>query len=225
MWVTVARAMSTTPSVKIKRDAACPLKAACAGNHQVGWLQVMLTDASIARDTHTAQTISCPFPIRDAVTGSPHPWYLAPATFTGDNDTQAAHFEDSPGWSGIGWTDPRGAAPGVPAPPPPPPAVNLQLRRARRENSFNAWLVVRNEEWWAHDEPGSFAFQRHLYWSNDLDCAVTTANAVGSRCAPTRRRTAIDGQGAGRGGAAPILTVPIYNNTASVATAAAPGMP
>ncbi len=214
--------MSTDPKVKIKLDAACPRKAACAANHRVGWLQTMLTTVLRIRYTNTQISWSPPsMPIRDTLTGAPvFPFYGPVTAFTGDNDERTAHHEDSPGNFGVGWVDTRAASPA------PPPATRRQLQRVTFRDTFTAWLVVQNIEWAVHDLPGSFAYQRHFNWNCALDYAVdtTVAPAVGggsNRCAPQTNPAGITPMAAGKG-SNPVLTVPIYNTTVAATTTAIP---
>jgi hypothetical protein len=212
--------MSTTPSVKITLDPSCPRKSDCAQNHEVGWMQTVLTNTRQMRYTHTLVSLDPNFlPMRDQI-GGPRPWYEPPSGFTGDNDTQSPHHEDSPS-QGAGWTDPRTA----PAPPAPPPAINMQLRSITFSNSFHAWLAVRNKEWWAHDEPGSFAFQRNFAWSCGLTVAVDTSKAVGSRCTPASNPATIGAVSAGKGGVTPTISASFPNVHHTVTTNPAPALP
>ena len=202
--------MSTDPSVKIKLDAACPRKAACAANHRVGWLQTLLTNDRRANYTNTIRNVDLATPIRDALPGATFPFYGPVAAFTGDNDSKTAHHEDSPGGS-RSWTDPRAAA------PQPPPPTNAQLLSIVFANTFTAWLVVQNVEWSAHDLAGSFAYQRHFDWSDRLACAVNTAlpiaaAGVGSnRCNPNSNPPTIAAMVNGKG-SSPNLLLPVAND-------------
>jgi hypothetical protein len=203
--------MSTNPKVKIKLDASCPRKAACASNHRAGWLQTMLSDTRVGRYPYSFITFLCPMPIRDALTGtSTKPFYDEPIAFTADQQQITVHHEDSPGIRGVPWTDPQAAAP---APPPP---TNRQLSQVAAGNSFNAWLVVQNIEWSAHHRNQSFVFVGHFDWSMLLTSAVNTTQAVGSRCTPASVAPTLGGFSRGKGGASPVLTDPIYNTTATV---------
>lgn len=213
--------MTTDPRVEIQLDASCPRKALCAANHRVGWLQTMLTNDRRLRYTHTLATgTAASMPIRDIITGAPvFPFYFWVTPFTADRDKQTAHHEDSPSLTGP-WNDTgiRPAAPG------PPPAINNQLRQAFCSNSFNAWLVVQNIEWSAHDLAGSFAFQKNMSWSMRLDATVDTTQAVGSRLTPATNAAPPTTMSTGKGGSSPLLTVPVYNTTLTFAITAAPGI-
>jgi hypothetical protein len=201
--------MSTTPDVEIKLDAACPRKSDCAQNHEVGWLQTVLTNTRTWHYSHTDWSLDPNFlPMRDQI-GGPRPWYEPSSQFTGDNDSQAAHFEDSPSQS-VPWVDPRAGAPA------PPPASNRQLTGVEFANGFHAWLVVRNTEWWGHDEAGSFAFQRNFSWSCGLTVAVDTTKAVGSRCAPTSNPATIGALGNGKGGVTPTISASFPNSNHTI---------
>ncbi len=215
--------MKTDPQVKIKLDASCPRKAACASNHRVGWLQTMLTTDLRIFYTNTLISWSPPsMPIRDIITGAPtFPFYFWVTPFTADQQTQTAHHEDSPGNFGVAWTDSRAGAPA------PPPATRLQLNRVVFKDTFTAWLVVQNVEWSTHDLPGSFAYQKHFDWDCGLDFAVDTTKpvAVGggsNRCSPTSRPAHIDPMANGKGGSSPVLTAPVYNSTVTATTTAVP---
>jgi hypothetical protein len=205
--------MSTDPDVTITLDPACPRKAACAGAHDLGWMQTVLTNTRDWHYSHTDWSLDPNFlPIRDQI-GGPRPWYEPSSAFASDGDTVFAHHEDSPS-QGVPWIDPRGTA--APAAPPPPPPANLQLTAVEFANGFHAWLVVRNTEWWAHDETGSFAYQRNFAWSCGLTIAVDTTQAVGSRCAPTTRAATIGAVGTGKGGVTPTITAPFPNTSHTV---------
>jgi hypothetical protein len=211
--------MSTDPKVKIKLDPSCPRKADCAANHRVGWLQTMLTTDLRLRWRHTLISWAAPMPIRDIITGAPtFPFYFWVQAFTADNDTQTAHHEDSPGNYTVPWTDSR------PTAPAPPPALNGQLRQVFFGDSFNAWLVVQNIEWSAHDLPGSFAYQKNFSWSCRLDFAVDTTQAVGSRCTPTSNPAIINAMSNGKGGSSPNLAAPVYNSSVAATTTAEPAI-
>lgn len=202
-----AATMSTDPQVQIKLDASCPRKADCASNHQVGWLQTVLTFVSDQRYTHTLIHKTPAMPVRDALPGAPQPFYSAPTKFTGDGDTEAAHHEDSPG-TRASWTDPRGASP---APPPP---KNKQLRQVTRTESFTAWLVVQNIEWATHDVPGSLAFVGNFDWSMGITVAVDMSQPAGSWATPKTAQPNVPATiSPGKGGGAPNLAAPVANDT------------
>ncbi|MGC2236672.1 MAG: hypothetical protein WA584_10955 [Pyrinomonadaceae bacterium] len=208
--------MSTDPRVEIQLDASCPRKAACAANHQVGWLQTMLSNDRQIRYRHTLITVPVAMPIRDIIAG-PFPFYSTVTPFTADRNRQTAHHEDSPSVT-CPWTDPRGASP---APPPP---VNKTLRTISCGNSFTAWLVVQNIEWSAHDVDNSFAFVRHFNWSMQLNVTVNVTLAIGSRCTPASNPATIGALQVGKGGSSPVLTAPVYNTVANASiTIAAAG--
>jgi hypothetical protein len=199
-----AATMSTDPDVTITLDPACPRKAACSGAHDVGWVQTVLTNTRTWHYSHTDWSLDPTFlPMRDQI-GGPRPWYEPSAAFAGDGGTVFTHHEDSPSQS-AGWTDPRGAAPA------PPPAANRALTAVEFANGFHAWLAVRNTEWWAHDELGSFAYQRNFAWSCGLTIAVDTTQAVGSRCAPASNPATIGAVGPGKGGVTPTITAQFPN--------------
>lgn len=219
--------MSTDPAVEIQLDASCPRQADCAANHRVGWLQTMLTDNRQARYSHTLLQVAVTTPIRDVWNATVFPFYSAVIPFTGDRDTQTAHHEDSPsfpGAPGAQWTDPRAGLASNP-PPGPPPATNLQLRTISFSDSFTAWLVVQNIEWAGHHLANSFAYQGHFDWSMQLNVAVDTTKAVGSRVTPKRKKiTAPADIQAGKGGGTPNLAVPIFNTSAVLNVNPAPGI-
>ena len=209
--------MSTDPSVTIQLDASCPRKGDCAANHQVGWLQTVLTNDRRSRYTHTLITVTPNImPIRDQING-PAPFYEGVTPFAGDNDTQIVHHEDSPS-QGASWLDPRA---GAPAPPPP---INRQLRQMFFSNGFHAWLVVQDIEWAAHDLDNSFVFLRNFAWSMELNVTVDTTQPVGSRCTPGSNAPTIGALGTGKGPVNPVLTAPFPNRDHTVTTSAAPGI-
>lgn len=211
------REIVTDPKVEIQLDASCPRKAACAGNHRVGWLQTMQSsDLRIRyRDSLLTWGLVPAAPIRDAFATATSPFYSTVTTFTADRDKQTAHHEDSPNLP-AGWTDPR------PTAPTPPPPVNGQLRLMFFNDTFTAWLVVQNVEWSAHDMNNSFSFLRNFNWSAHLDITVDTTKAVGSRCTPASANVVAPANpGAGKGGNSPILTAPIANSAFTLTTAAA----
>jgi len=208
--------MSTNPKVKIKLGAACPRKAACASNHQVGFLQTVLTNDRRVRYTHTLIAVTVSLPIRDQISG-PKPFYDGVVPFSGDGDQRTVHHEDSPA-QGAGWTDPR------PAAPVPPPPQNRQLRQMFFSNAFRVWLVVQNIEWAAHDKDGSFIFLRNFDWSMSLNTTVDTAQAVGSRCTPSSKAATIGAVGTGKGSGNPNLADPYPNVNHTVTTTSAPGI-
>jgi len=212
--------VSITPRVEIQLDASCPRKAACAANHRVGWLQVVLTNDRRSRFTHTLVEVTVVLPIRDEIgtstTPAPQfPFYANVATFTGDRDKQTAHHEDSPGM-GAAWVDPRPAAPN------PPPAINRQLRSISFSNGFTAWTVVQNIEWSVHHLNDSFAYLRHFDWSMQLNLTVDTTQPVGSRCTPANNAPTVGAVGIGKGGGTPVLTTPFPNVNHTVNTNPAP---
>lgn len=209
--------MDTDPQIEIQLDASCPCKATCAANHQVGWLQTVLTNDRRIRYAHTLTEVTVVLPIRDQIAGSV-PFYQGVTPFTGDGDIKTAHHEDSPS-QGAGWNDPR---PGAPA---PPPAVNRQLRQIFFSNSFHAWLVVQNIEWEAHDSNNSFVFLRNFAWSMELNVTVDTTQPVGSRCTPASNPPTIGTLGTGRGTVSPVLTAPYPNLNHTITTNPAPGLP
>ena len=220
--------MSTDPSVKIKLDASCPRKPACAANHQVGFLQTVLTNDRRIRYTHTLIQVTVVLPIRDQISG-PAPFYNQSygggvsglSVFTGDGDTEAVHHEDSPTQSAQ-WTDPRAAA--ASPPPAPPPAKNRKLRQIFFSNGFRVWLVVQNIEWKAHDPVNSFVYLRHYDWSMHLDVTVNVTKAVGSRCTPKSHAPTIGAVGVGKGGSSPTVSAPFPNVNNTVTVTAAPGI-
>jgi hypothetical protein len=202
-----AATMSTNPRIEIDLDASCPRKAACAQNHQVGWLQTALTFVADRRYTHTLIHKTPALPVRDALAGVTRPFYSNPTPFTADRNKQTAHHEDSPG-TNAGLTDPR---PGAPA---PPPAVNQQLRQIVRSESFTAWLVVQNIEWATHDMEHSFAFLGNFDWSMAMTVAVDMTQPVGSRVTPTTSNPTVPATiSTGKGGGTPNLLAPIANDT------------
>ena len=181
------REIVTDPKVEIQLDASCRRKAACAGNHHVGWLQTMQSsDLRIRyRDSLLTWGLSPAAPIRDSLcprTSGPtcgaatFPFYGANTAFAADRDKQTAHHEDSPNLPAT-WADPRSGAPTPPA--TVPPAVNPQLRQMFFNDTFTAWLVVQNREWSVHDMNTSFAFLRNFDWLN----SHITADAAGN-CTP-----------------------------------------
>ncbi|OOG55624.1 hypothetical protein B0E48_13425 [Rhodanobacter sp. C03] len=208
--------MSTDPKVKIKLDASCPRKTDCAQNHQVGFLQTVLTNDRRMRYTHTLIEITVVLPIRDQING-PKPFYEGVTPFTGDGDRQTVHHEDSPNQS-TDWVDPRG---GAPAPPPP---INRQLRQMFFSDGFKVWLVVQNIEWAVHDKATSFVFLRNFEWSMQLNVAVDTTQPVGNRCTPFSQNPTIGPVGIGKGGGTPNLADPYPNVNHTVNTNAAPGI-
>ena len=211
------REIVTDPQVEIQLDASCPRKAACAGNHRVGWLQTMLSsDLRIRyRDSLLTWGLVPPAPIRDAFATATFPFYSTVTSFSADRDKRTAHHEDSPNLP-AGWTDPR------PSAPPPPPPVNRQLRLMFFNDTFTAWLVVQNVEWSLHDMNNSFAFLRNFNWSAHLDITVDTTKAVGSRCTPASANVVAPANPAtGKGGSSPVLTAPIANSAFTLTTAAA----
>ena len=202
--------MEITPDITINLDASCPRKPDCAQNHDVGWCQTVLTNTRTWHYSHTDWSLDPNFlPIRDQI-GGPRPFYEPSSDFTGDGDTQTSHLEDSPSQSAP-WTDSRAGAPA------PPRAANQQLTSVNFSNGFHSWLVVRNKEWWDHDEIGSFAYQRNFSWSCELNIAVDTTQAVGARCAPVSNAATIGGVGNGKGGVTPTITAP-FPNTAHTIT-------
>lgn len=206
-----AATMSTDPQVEIQLDATCPRKADCAANHQVGWLQTVLTFVSDQRYTHTLIHKTPAMPVRDALPGAPAPFYSAPTPFTADKDKETAHHEDSPG-TRAAWTDPRAASPS------PPPAKNKQLRQVTRTESFTAWLVVQNIEWATHDPDNAFAFPGHFDWSMGVTLAVDTTQAVGSRATPATTPPTVPAKiSTGKGGTSPNLKAPVANDTTNAA--------
>lgn len=239
------REIVTDPKVEIQLDASCPRKAACAGNHHVGWLQTMRSsDLRIRyRDTLLTWGLAPPAPIRDSLCGrtsgqtcpaATFPFYGSDIAFTADRDKKTAHHEDSPNLP-ASWTDPRPGAPGPPPPPPPPPPgapppapappnTFLQLRQMFFNDVFTAWLVVQNVEWSVHHMNDSFAFVRNFDWSSHLDITVTidTTQPVGTWCTPASANVAAPATLAiGKGGNSPILTVPHFNKAVTLTTAAA----
>ena len=224
-----AATMSTDPSVKIKLDASCPRKIACAQNHQVGFLQTVTSNDRRLRYTHTLIQVIVTLPIRDQISG-PAPFYnqsygggspgLVP--FAADGDTQAVHHEDSPTQSGQ-WTDPR-AGVGPSPPPAPPPAKNLKLRQIFFSNGFTVWLVVQNIEWATHDPNHPFVFLRHYDWSMHLDVTVDVTKAVGHRCSPRSHSPTIGPVGIGKGGSSPTVSAPYPNLNNTVTVNPAPGI-
>ncbi len=213
------REIVTDPNVEIQLDASCPRKAACAGNHRVGWLQTMQSsDLRIRyRDSLLTWGLVPAAPIRDAFATATFPFYSTVTAFTADRNKQTAHHEDSPNLP-AGWTDPRPAAP---APSPAAPA-NGQLRLMFFNDTFTAWLVVQNVEWSTQDMNNSFAFLRNFDWSAHLDITADTTKALGSRCAPTSANVVAPANPAvGKGGKSPILTAPIANTAFTLTTAAA----
>jgi hypothetical protein len=212
--------MITKPTIKIKLDGRCPRKADCAKNHRAGWLQTVTANNRQTRYTHTLIEVTITLPIRDGdpIAGpSPHPFYDAAHTFTGDNASVKPEHQDSPG-QGAAWTDPRAAAPA------PPPAKNQKLRKITFTNTFNAWLVVQNLEWKDHDLPGSFAYQRNFTWTSGLTTTVDVTKAVGSRCTPTSNNAAIGAVGHGKGGGTPDMGADVPNVAHTVTQSAAPGI-
>lgn len=210
--------MSTDPKVKIKLDPSCPRKTDCASNHRTGWLQTMLTNVRDWRFTHTMVSFNAPMPIRDAITGAPlKPFYAAVMTFTGDQDQQTAHHEDSPLTTGS-WSDPRAAAPA------PPPANNRRLRNVTFSHTFTAWLVVQNIEWSAHHRDTSFVFLGHFDWGLALTCAVDVTQALGSRMTPHSAPPNLGAFTTGKGAGNPVLTDPIFNDSWHTDTTAQPGI-
>ena len=209
--------MEIDPRIEIQLDASCPRKADCAANHQVGWLQTVLTNNRRIRYTHTLTEITVVLPIRDQITG-PAPFYEGVTPFTSDGDIKTAHHEDSP-YQNATWNDPR---PGATA---PPPAVNRQLRQIFFSNSFHAWLVVQNIEWEAHDPDNSFVFLRNFAWSMELNVTVDTTQPVGNRCTPASNPPTIEALGTGRGAVNPVLTAPYPNLNHTITTNPAPGLP
>ena len=207
--------MATDPKVKIKLDPSCPRKTDCAKNHRVGWLQAVTSHVRSIRFTHSLGTVTMPIPIRDNISG-PFPFYEWVSDFTGDNDTETAHHEDSPSTNSP-WIDWRVAAPA------PPPALNRQLRSVTFNEGFTAWLVVQNIEWKDHDLAGSFAYQKHFDWSLALAVAVDTTQAVGSRCTPASSVPTIAAMSNGKG-SDPELTLPTANGSMTVTIVAVPGI-
>ena len=214
--------MSTTPSVKIKLDPSCPRKPDCAANHQVGFLQTVVTNDRRIRYTNTLIQVTVVLPIRDQIAG-PAPFYnqsygggltgLVP--FSADGDTEVVHHEDSPSQNAA-WSDPRVAAPG------PPPATNRQLRQLFFSNGFHVWLVVQNIEWSRHDPGHSFVYLRNYSWSMSLNVAVDTTKLVGSRCTPTSHPPTIGAVSIGKGASDPNLSAPYPNVNNNVTVTAAP---
>lgn len=207
MWdIPGSPALSLDPRVRIRLDASCPRKAACAANHRVGWLQVMRIDTREARFPTTRFGVVCPMPIRDAWRDTIPPFYDGPSvrTFTGDGNQQTAHHQDSPvypGPPGAPWVDPRAGA------------GNLQsITLADR---FTAWLVVQNIEWTSVSVSESFTYLKHLDWRCALTSNIDTARAVGSRASPRRQSTAF-ASGEGRGAGTPIFTAPTFNTRNNV---------
>jgi hypothetical protein len=208
--------MSTDPKVKIKLDPSCPRKTDCAKNHQVGFLQTVLTNDRRTRYTHTLIEVTVVLPIRDQISG-PKPFYEGVTPFSGDGDQQTVHHEDSP-TQGAPWTDPRAGAPA------PPPAKNQQLRQMFFSNGFRVWLVVQNVEWAVHHKDDSFVFLRNFDWSMRLNVTVDTTQAVGSRCTPASNPATIGAVGVGKGAGSPNLADPYPNVNNTVTTSAAPGI-
>ena len=217
LWSFHGAEMSTDPQVEIKLDASCPRKVDCAANHQVGWLQTMLTDARQARYSHTLVHVVVATPIRDVWNATVFPFYSTVTAFTGDRDKATVHHEDSPSFPaspGAPWTDPR-AGIGASPPPVPPPATNLQLRSMNFSDTFTAWLVVQNIEWGAHHLADSFAYQGHFDWSMQLNVTVDTTKTVGSRVSPKKNRITAPAEiQSGKGGGTPNLAAPIFNTSA-----------
>ncbi len=202
-------AFSLDPRVRIQVDASCPRKAACAGNHRVGWLQVMRTDDREMKYPTTRGWVVCPMPIRDAWRDTLRPFYDGPSvqTFAGDGDEQTAHHEDSPsfpGPPGASWID-----------PPADPAG--QLETVTLANRFTAWLVVQNIEWAAVSVSESFTYLKNVAWRCALTSTMDHTRPVGSRATPRRQVTAF-ADGEGRGSGTPIFTAPIFNTSANLRT-------
>jgi outer membrane protein OmpA-like peptidoglycan-associated protein len=208
--------MKMEPEVEIQLDSACPDKTTCASNHQMGFLQTVLTNDRRNRYTHTLVETTVDLPIRDEL-GGPAPFYDGNVLFLGDKDKQSHIHEDSPFLSAT-WADPRHAAPA------PPPAVNRQLREMHFQNSFRAWLVVQNFRWGMHDKDTSFVFLRNFDWSVELNVTVDTSKAVGSRCTPQSNPPTIGAVGTGKGAGSPVLTDPTANDSHKVTITAQPAI-
>lgn len=203
--------MSTNPSVKIKLDASCPRKTDCAKNHRAGCMQTVGTDAFEIRFTDSKTAVTVPLPLRDNLNSTQtKPFYDEPKQFTGDNDTQTVHHEDSPGITNVVTTDPR---PGAPA---PPPVQNRRLRYITRRMGFTVWLVVQNIEWSVRDLGKSFAYQGNFDWSMGITVNMDFTKTAGSQANPTHSTPTVPAAFSnGKGGGSPTMADPSYNAAAN----------
>jgi hypothetical protein len=195
------------PKVKIVLDSACPRQAACGSNHRVGWLQTMLTDVRQVKYPTLLYYVDCSMPIRDAWHDTLQPFYDGTfvKTFTGNNDQQSVHHEDSPSYPGgpAPWTDAAGGG---------------GLQTVTLKNSFTAWLVVQNIEWFnKFGAADSFVYLKHIDWRCELVSNIDLTKAIGSRANPASANTTTANTGTGKG-SSPILSAPIFNTSATVRT-------
>jgi hypothetical protein len=194
----------TEPRVQIQIDPSCPRKDDCAGNHRVGWLQTVRQNERVSRYNDSEHRWDFPIPQRDLIPpdGLP-PFYqnLWVKRFNRDGDTQLAHHEDEPTWptEPEPWADPRSGAP-----------QTSRLLSMNFSNSYDAWLVVQNVEWSAHDPLGCFVFLSNFGWSFSLNVKIDLKKPQGSRCTPASSPVLLDPPGLqkGKGARSPILQTP-----------------
>lgn len=211
----------TEPKVEIKIDQSCSRKNDCAKNHQIGFLQTLLTNKRIKRYTHTSsEDVVTTLPIRDQDQyGIMKPFYGEVKKFLKDGDKKPIEHQDTPRY-GAEWTDTRLDAPA------PPPAQNKQLRYVLFSDEFRVWLAVQNIEWAKHDKIGSFVFLRNFDWSVSLNMNVDTARPLGFRCTPDSSPPTIGSIGVGKGLGSPNLDDPLPGDPNQIKTlirVAAPG--
>jgi len=158
-------------------------------NWDIGYIQTVTGHFLETRYSNTTQLQRVAVPIRDALAGTPEPWYRADARVAARPGAESGvSMDDHPGHHAA-WNDPRTGA------------TNTLIRVTRRF-ALAAWLIAR------HRTRQTIAYLKNIVWSlnfivNINSAARTAANAGAGMTAPAT--------GDGQGGTAPMLSGPIYN--------------
>lgn len=182
-----------SPVFRSVARVAAPRGAATA-QWDIGYIQTAVSHVAEFQHKHTTEHIPVSVPIRDAVTGTPEPWYDRRVAARPGADSIISMSDQPDIWAS--WNDPR-------------TGERNSLTRIIRRFGLVSWLVAR------HRVRRTIIFLKNIAWGfhfiiNANSRARTASNAGPGMQAPVT--------GNGQGSVSPRLSGPIYNTALASAT-------
>src|SRR5215467_2580321 len=158
-------------------------------NWDIGYIQTATAHFLENQYRHTTENWRVAVPLRDALAGTPAPWYRTDALTPARQGRESAVAMDDHPFHHVSWDDPR-------------TGERNALIRTTRRFALAAWLIAR------HRTQQTIVFLKNIAWSLNYVVNVNSAARTATNAGPGMTPPAT---GDGQGGTTPVLGGTIFN--------------